>query len=314
MRIHKRVLFDDISVFEAFQTFIQEKSNRGLSGETIEDYRLAFTIFSKTMSIIPEQNVKTLSEELLEAYIDQMQLLGKTTSSINHYVGTLRVFLYWCMKSGYIEEFEIKLMKEQEKPIKIYTDEQLKMLTQKPQASDDFPTYRSYVITCFILATGARASTVCNIKLEDIDLDNGEVIYRHLKNKHLAIIPIPDTLIRIIKEYIKVWDLSSSEYLFCNTCATPLNPHALWESLRAYNIRCGVPALGIHALRHSFARGWIVNGGGAFQLQRMLTHSTLDMTKKYVALFADDLKDNLDTVCPLNSYTTDRTWKINRCI
>ena len=52
---------------------------------------------------------------------------------------------------------------------------------------------------------------------------------------------------------------------------------------------------------YAFARGWIKNNGNTFALQKMLGHSTLDMTRKYVNLFNEDIKEDFDSYNPLDN-------------
>jgi integrase/recombinase XerD len=45
-----------------------------------------------------------------------------------------------------------------------------------------------------------------------------------------------------------------------------------------------------HTLRHTFAKAYITSGGDVFSLRRVLGHSSLEMTMKYVDMQTEDLK------------------------
>ena len=57
--------------------------------------------------------------------------------------------------------------------------------------------------------------------------------------------------------------------------------------------------------RHTYAKLYIQAGGDPFRLQKLLGHSDLSMTRKYVALYADDLKANYDALNPLEQMMQD---------
>ena len=54
-------------------------------------------------------------------------------------------------------------------------------------------------------------------------------------------------------------------------------------------------------LKEKVAKGYIRNNGNPLVLQRLLNHSTLQMTNKYVKLYGEDLKEGYDLINPLDS-------------
>lgn len=307
----KRKMETKIAVSECFNLYLQEKKAKGITDYCIENYEAVFMLFCRDNNIADDETTENITEETIFNWIEILKNKGLKYGSINSYLSRTRTFLYWCMDKGYIKPFKVTLLKHQEEAIKYYSDDELKILLKKPKAGCSFREYRTWVINCFIMATGARAGTICNIKLADVDLKSHTVTYTHLKNKKLAIIPLSSSICNILHEYLCEWNLEDSEYLFCDVGAGKLTTSAIRQSLNKYCRDRNIKALGPHALRHSFARGWIKNGGGIFQLQQMLTHSDLEMTRRYVRLFSDDLADDVKLFNPLDTLRkSNNTHKI----
>jgi integrase/recombinase XerD len=250
--------------------------------------------------------------------INALKDSGVKPTSINHYLRDCRAFLYWCMdeERSYMKRFKVSLVEAQEEQVKLFTDDELERLLEKPNKNDSFLTWRTWVIVNWVLATGNRASTICDIRVGDIDFTSKEISLRHTKNKRSQIIPLSPSLEITLKEYIKMWRYDAPEdgWLFPNVCEDKLTTNAQRHSFAKYCKDREVSRTNIHGLRHNFAKGWVRNNGNMFVLQKILGHSTLEMTKKYVRLFSEDIKEDFEKFSPLDTIkrSSKRTQIVKR--
>lgn len=282
-----------------FCDFIAEKEASGLSKQSIINYKKVYAAYKA-------QTNRKISQISISNWIHKMISKKMNPISINFYIAQMKVFVNWLIKNGYCDAFEISLIKTQEPQLKTLSDEEIEILLERPSMWGRFSPYRSWVIINFILATGARAATVMNLKVEDIDFDYKEIRFTHLKNKKSAIVPLSSTLERVLKTYLNTWEIGNG-FLFPDIHGGKLTLSALEQSLRKFVHSRGLKYKGAHSFRHTFAKKYIMNGGNAFALQRLLTHTDLTMTKKYVNLFSSDLKNGFDEICPLDSYQKSST-------
>lgn len=304
MAIKKKAV---LTVDDYFEMFVAEQTAKGLSDKTIDTLRFAFTYFRRYS---PVDKLEDISKQAIRTFVEQ-RIDKVAANTINTVISHVRTFFYWLIEENIIEPFKISLIKAQEPTIRIYTDEELGKLIQKPKKTANYKEWRTWAIISFMLSTGARAATVADIHYKDVDLANREVMYRHLKNKKVAVIPLSPAIVKALGEYCRTWE-TESEYLFCDYKGGKLTTSAIRQALIKYCAARGVEYKGVHALRHSFARNWIRNGGGAFELQRMLNHSDLATTRKYVELFSEDLKNALDLHSPLDKLQSKKITKIKK--
>lgn len=85
-----------------------------------------------------------------------------------------------------------------------------------------------------------------------------------------------------------MYRLKKDDYLFVNELGEQMTRNAMQHAIARYNKKRGVEKTSIHAFRHTFAKHYITSGGDAFKLQRLLGHSTLDVTLNYVNLYGTD--------------------------
>lgn len=64
------------------------------------------------------------------------------------------------------------------------------------------------------------------------------------------------------------------------------------------------PRRTLHAFRHTFAVNYLRRGGSVFHLQKVLGHSSLDMTRRYANLVTADLQAVHERVSLLSQRST----------
>ena len=158
------------------QDFLDDKKYSGTAEATLNGYRYDITRFLKFLS--DEQ--LAVNEAGFKRYVIHLTDSGMTANSVNHYIRSVKVFLYWCMEQDEIAPFKIKMVKAQETIKDVYTQEELCALIQPPKREDSFVVWRSWAIINFILGTAAREATVCEMQMQDISFDDRTIKFRHL--------------------------------------------------------------------------------------------------------------------------------------
>jgi len=302
MAIKMQASKKEMTIGKAFEDFISEKKVLKLSQDTISGYEFRFNDFLGYFSA--DNLCSDVTPNTIFKYIEHLQDRNPDmkTTTINNYLRHLRAIFYNFMEHGYMDSFKIKLLKSEKELIATYTEAELERLLKKPDKKTcNFSEYRNWVITCYLLATGNRLDTLCNLKIKDIDLDNHEIALKKVKNKKPYVIPLSMTLEKTIIEYLRIRKGQAEDFLFCNQYGEQLKKESVKTAIQRYNRSRGVTKTSIHLFRHTFAKTWILNRGDPFRLKAILGHSTMAMVNEYVNMFGKDLHKDFDTFNPLET-------------
>lgn len=300
------------TLVNAFEEFIEEKEATNRSKDTIRNYNLSFNIFYDYHELDTSTELEEINIQMFYKWINHMKNNEVRPSSINHYLRDWRTFFNWCYVREKIKEpLQIKEIKKQEELPKMYTDEEMETLLEKPRDGDSFSDWRMWALISTVYATGLRASSLCGMKIGDFDFKHEEIIIAQQKNKKAGILPFTPAHQTCIKEYYKRWlrDADDTDYAFPNIGGEQLTVNALRQAMDRYCKARGVKPHGIHSIRHNFSRAMIVNGGGEYRLQKYLQHSSIQMSQHYVKLFASDLKRDAEEFSPLDTAKKARNRK-----
>ena len=290
---------DEERLAAAIEQFLRKCRVKNLAEQTIISYQEKLKKFVKFLGA--DYPIEEITEETIDEFILRLRQESLKDTSINTYLRAARSLLYFLMDGGKMKKFKIKLIKTDEVIKETYSEEELRRLLKKPNLrKTNFNEYRVWVLENYLLATGNRIGTALDIKIKDIDFDNGLITLRKTKSRKQQIIPMANSLAAVLQEYLSIRGGSTEEdYLFCNNWGGKADKRTFQQCVANYNIKRGVSKTSCHLFRHTFAKMWILNGGDAFRLQKMLGHSSLEITRRYVQMFSDDLKIDFNNFNPL---------------
>ena len=291
-------LIDRTSLREQFEDFIAAKVAGGISQGTVKAYRNHFGAISKWLD--PDMEVDQITDRTIQKAISGMAATDLSRNSIRSYTATLASFFSWLREEG-LTRVKVPLFRGEESIPDTYTDEELQALLRPPAARCRFGEYRTWVIVNLLVNNGIRAASVRMIQNRDVDLENSIILLRHTKRRKAQAVPLSPSLVKILRDYTRIRKGAPEDPLFPDVNGNVMSHNCLRNAIKRFNSTRGVQAAGIHMFRHTFARIYLIEcGGDALKLQRLLGHSTLDMTKKYVKIYDDDLVREFQTRSPLD--------------
>ncbi len=287
------------SASDCFDDFILAKKALGLAEKTLDSYKNHFHATGKFINWnVPIDSIKKKDIDVLISHLRDKGLKSHTIAS---YLVTIKTFFSWAREQG-LSILHVPLYKYEDSIKETYTDEELRLLLKKPNLRQcAFSEYRNWVIINMLLNSGCRAATLRNIKNSDIDLESGICYFRHTKNKKAQVSPLCSEMKHILQEYLRHRKGTDNDYLFPNEFNGQMSENCLTSAIQRYNRARGVNKTSIHLFRHTFARKYLLDcGGNAFTLQKLLGHSTLEMTQKYCEIFNSDILRDYDNLSPLS--------------
>jgi integrase/recombinase XerD len=145
---------------------------------------------------------------------------------------------------------------------------------------------RDKAVLMVLLDSGMRIGEVCRMKCKDVDLVTGEMAVAPFgtgKKTKPRMVYLGKAARRALWLYMAKREYTKDDRLF------DLNPNSARNLLKHIEKSSGVKNVHPHRFRHTFAIMYLRNGGDVFTLQRLLGHSDLEMTKRYLDITKSDL-------------------------
>ncbi|MCF8565021.1 tyrosine-type recombinase/integrase [Alicyclobacillus tolerans] len=148
------------------------------------------------------------------------------------------------------------------------------------------------VAATLLAYTGMRISECCRLRMQDVDLSERIVYIFNGKGKRGRHVPIADKLLAVLQDYRDQYrpDAGDGDRFFATVATGRLSPSHFNTILVQTSNRLGLRhKVTAHVFRHSVASNLIRQGANVVQVQKLLGHSSLQITSVYTHATLEDL-------------------------
>jgi integrase/recombinase XerD len=136
-------------------------------------------------------------------------------------------------------------------------------------------------------SSGLRVTELCNLNLQDIDLDEGFLRVEAGKRGKDRLIPVGGKAADAVQAYLhhgrpSLVRSKTGSALFLSNRGASMSRKTIWYWIKQYASRAGIKKpVKPHLLRHSFATHLLSNGADLRAIQEMLGHADIGTTEIY---------------------------------
>jgi site-specific recombinase XerD len=296
-----------ISVYEKFAQ-AENKSER-----TIEAVTGAVSMFDSFLG--GDTNPQDIQADDLRRYILHLQERCKwsghptikqdhgqlSSNTVAHHVRHIKSFWSWMCGEGFLEHntiAQVKTPKETDRAVTpLSSGEVTQLLKVVPRN-----THQGYRDSCVILTlygTTLRISELLGLPLSNVNFTNGQITVVGKGDKERSVFMSPKVYKALFKYYSRWRPKVTSEYFFIHEDGRKLTRFYFEHRMQVYVRKANLTKpCTPHILRYSGAIDLLRNGCDPYNLQQILGHTTMEMTRRYLKIANTDIEKNMKAFSP----------------
>jgi len=246
-----------------------------------------FKIFIEQKNV----DINKLDYEIFTSFIIFLKKKNYSSTSIVRIISGVRNFYKFLVARGYIKnpEVNIESPKIEKKLPEVLTEEEIEKLLNVNKVSRKH--LRNLAILELFYSSGLRISELCNLKINDLNLENGFIRVKGKGNRE-RIALLNKFSVEMLRKYLSERKTGIDEYLFLNNRNKKISRQSVWKVVKKYAKYAGIGKdVKPHTLRHTFATHLLERGMDLRVVQELLGHKSIATTEIYTHLNRKKIKE-----------------------
>ncbi len=212
-------------------------------------------------------------------------------ATVNRTLAILRKMFNDAIRWGFMSQNPMRFvrqLREQQNGFDFYTEEEVRLFLENTSSA-------FFQIACCAVYTGMRVGEIVALKWKDVDLERRIITVEKsrsgaTKSRKVRHIPLNSRLLKVLAELKRK---AESGFVFPDANGEMRSIDFRAEMRKAAE-NAGIRKVRMHDLRHTFASNYVVKGGNIVSLQKILGHSTINMTLRYAHLAPDFMENDIE--------------------
>lgn len=272
--------------------FMMDRKAQNMAKGTLHYYQFRLREFVEYCFSRDVKRITQIDASLIRGYLLHLTERGHNPGGVHMYYRVIKAFLRWWEFEVEPENWKnpIRKVKAPSNPLlplnPVNIEDVKKMINICPK--DNFFGTRDRAIMLVLLDTGMRASELCSLNLDDVNLVTGEILIRLGKGRKSRYAFLGSRARKAVRQYLK-YRPDKKDALWLNRERERVEYWSLDGIIcrRAKEANVSHPSL--HSFRRWFALTCLRSGMDAFSLQELMGHTDLQVLRRYLKQTSPDL-------------------------
>ncbi len=277
---------------------------RGLSANSRESYCRDLARLD-VWSIEKNKSIAALERADISAWLVDLSREGLAASSIARMLSAASGFYRHLQRDGHIKANPTENVtppRGEQKLPRHLTEEEVERFLKIPDTM--LPEgVRDRAVLEMLYATGLRVSELANLRVSDVDLEQGLLRCRGKGSKE-RLVPIGKSALHWVETYLRgkyraeVSVKGKRQILFLTNRGEPVTREWIWSLVSECAKRAGLTDVSPHTFRHTFATHLLEHGADTRSVQTLLGHADLATTQIYTHVSNSRLRQSYNKYHP----------------